>query len=222
MSILTNISIHDVQVLLEDLEAGDVIAAAAQLDKLTHMREHELYTELGKMTRNLHETLKSVDDIELMQQVKHDLPDISERLNYVMESTEEASAKTLGASENLAAILAQMETLMQQIPAESAEEFKPLLEQASNEVTNIMMTQSYQDLTGQVLNRIMIVVGAFEHSLVDLITRSGHSLEQVPERKVNEHDNELKGIGPNVTKSSQKDAMKSQDDVDDLLADLGF
>lgn len=223
MSLLTQISISEVQTLLSDLEAGDLIAAGAQLDKLTQLREHELYQELGKITRNLHETLKELDDTELLQQVKHDLPDVSERLEYVITSTEEATAKTLSAAESLAERLDQVSELMNGLPSDQLQAIKPLLDDASSQVTNIMMAQSFQDLTGQVLNRIMIVMGAFERSLLDLISRSGHDLSTIPERsESSKREDELKGMGPNVTKSSQKDNLSSQDDVDDLLGQLGF
>ncbi|HEY9018478.1 protein phosphatase CheZ [Thiomicrospira sp.] len=223
MSLLTQISISDVQTLLSDLEAGDLIAAGAQLDKLTQLREHELYQELGRMTRNLHDTLKELDDTELLQQVKHDLPDVSERLEYVIASTEEASSKTLSAAESVAECLDQANQLMAELPSTQAQAIKPLLDEASAQVTNIMMAQSFQDLTGQVLNRIMIVMGAFERSLLELISRSGHDLSTLPERSASsKREDELKGIGPNVTKSSQQDNLSSQDDVDDLLGQLGF
>ncbi|WP_029934167.1 protein phosphatase CheZ [Thiomicrospira pelophila] len=223
MSLLTQISISDVQTLLSDLEAGDLIAAGAQLDKLTQLREHELYQELGRMTRNLHDTLKELDDTELLQQVKHDLPDVSERLEYVMASTEEASAKTLSAAEDLAERLDQVNELIATLPSNQSQPIKALLDEASSQVTNIMMAQSFQDLTGQVLNRVMIVMGAFERSLLELISRSGHDLSTLPERSASsKREDELKGIGPNVTKSSQQDNLSSQDDVDDLLGQLGF
>lgn len=223
MSLLTQISISDVQTLLSDLEAGDLIAAGAQLDKLTQLREHELYQELGRMTRNLHDTLKELDDTELLQQVKHDLPDVSERLEYVMASTEEASIKTLESAESLAEHLDRINDIVAELSPTQASSIKPLLDEASNHVTNIMMAQSYQDLTGQVLNRIMIVMGAFERSLLELISRSGHDLSALPARsESSKREDELKGVGPNVTKSSQKDNLSSQDDVDDLLGQLGF
>ena len=223
MSYITNISIQDVQTLLEDLEAGDLIAAGDQLDKLTQMRNHELYVELGKMTRNLHETLKSVEDVELMQQVKHDLPDVSERLDYVLSSTEQASAQTLAASEQLVRLLGEAAMALETMPAEQTQGVTKLLDDASNEVTKIMSAQSYQDLTGQVLNRIKIVMSAFEHSLLDLIARAGHDLGSVPERSADSaRQDEMKGIGPNVTQNARKDSVQSQDEVDDLLAELGF
>ncbi|MDY0136934.1 MAG: protein phosphatase CheZ [Thiomicrospira sp.] len=226
MSFVTQICISDVQTLLEDLEAGDLVAAGAQLDKITSMREQELYQALGKMTRNLHETLNDLgEDTELLQQVKHDLPDVSERLQYVMRTTEEASEKTLASAEQVVASLDALNEWVERagLTPTQQTELVALVDAMSQYVTNIMMAQSFQDLTGQVLNRIMIIMASFERSLLDLVMKSGHDLAAVPQRsEAAQKEAEMKGIGPNVTQSGKKDALDSQDDVDDLLGQLGF
>ncbi len=224
MSFVTNISISDVQMLLEDLEAGDQIAAAAQLDRITQMRDHELYQALGKVTANLHDTLNTLgEDTILLQHVKHDLPDVTERLQYVLQKTEEASSKTLAASESLMTKLDVMNEKVTSFGLPEQAELIELIDSASNDITNIMMAQSFQDLTGQVLNRIMFVMASFERSLLDLVDRSGHDLEKVPARDDSDkRSSELQGIGPNVTKASQVDALSGQEDVDDLLSQMGL
>lgn len=226
MSFVTQICISDVQTLLEDLEAGDLVAAGAQLDKITSMREQELYQALGKITRNLHQTLNELDeDTELLQQVKHDLPDVSERLQYVMRTTEDASEKTLASAEQVASGLDALNDWAKRagLTSEQQAELSGLVEALSNDVTNIMMAQSFQDLTGQVLNRIMIIMTSFERSLLDLVVKSGHDLAAVPQRsEAAQKEAEMKGVGPNVTQAGKKDALGSQDDVDDLLGQLGF
>jgi len=224
VSFVTNISISDVQMLLEDLEAGDQIAAAAQLDRITQMRDHELYQALGKVTANLHDTLNTLgEDTILLQHVKHDLPDVTERLQYVLQKTEEASSKTLAASESLMTKLDVMNEKVTSFGLPEQAELIELIDSASNDITNIMMAQSFQDLTGQVLNRIMFVMASFERSLLDLVDRSGHDLEKVPARDDSDkRSSELQGIGPNVTKASQVDALSGQEDVDDLLSQMGL
>lgn len=221
MTLVTNISIYQVQSLLEDLEAGDVISAAEQLDKITQLRNHELYSELDKISKNLNETLKNIDDEEILHQVKFDLPDVSERLDYILDSTEKASEQTLTSSENLIAMLGDLRAMSESFAPESKDKIEDLLNNASSEVNQILMAQSYQDLTGQVLNRIKITISCFERSLRDLIDQSGLDLEKVAKKDLTDEE-ELQGIGPNVTKSSKKDSASSQDDVDDLLDSLGI
>lgn len=223
MAFLTNISIRSVQNLLEDLEAGDIFSASEQLDYLTKLRNHELYKELEKLSKNLSETLDQVEDIELMQHLKHDLPDVSERIDYVINSTEEASRKTLESSEDLVRMLGKLASFEQNLPDQDKQDFNKLLNKASNQVTNIMLSQSYQDLTGQVLTRIKLVMGSFEQSLQGLVKRSGKDLSQVATRPGSDKKDDLmQGVGPNVTKNSRQDVVDNQDDIDDLLAGLGI
>ncbi|WP_269471152.1 protein phosphatase CheZ [Thiomicrorhabdus aquaedulcis] len=94
-----------------------------------------------------------------------------------------------------------------------------------NELTTIMLAQSFQDLTGQVLNRVILIISSLEQSLVDLISRSGHDYNAIPARVETleqQQKNQAQGIGPNVTQASKTDSAGSQDDVDDLLSQLGI
>lgn len=135
-----------------------------------------------------------------------------------MQTTEEASNKTLAAAENAVAVL---ETLDSQT---TDDETKQLIAQAQSQLTEIMMAQSFQDLTGQVLNRVIMLVTTLEQSLHELIEKAGISIEDIPNLESEEDKKaaEMKGIGPNVTKNSQKDSAQSQEDVDDLLGELGI
>lgn len=223
MAFLTDISIRTVQNLLEDLEAGDILAATEQLDYITQLRNHELYKELEKLSHNLSDTLDQVEDLDLMQHLKHDLPDVSERIDYVISSTQQASSQTLEASEDLVRMLGKLASFEQQLPEDARSEFSELLNKSSNQVTNIMLSQSYQDLTGQVLTRIKLVMGSFEQSLQGLVKRAGKDLSEVTTRPgYDEKESLLQGVGPNVTSRSKQDVVENQADIDDLLADLGI
>jgi chemotaxis protein CheZ len=221
MSILNEINQQDVADLLAALQASDQAQVTQLFEKLTQLREQQLYQSLGQMTRNLHESLKGVDDMELMQQVKHDLPDLNERINYVLSSTEQAVDTTLSATEVIGEIVDQLDQFKNQLADQHSQELDGALSSISQQLNEIMQAQSFQDLTGQVLKRMLVVMGAFEHSLLDLIQRAGQSLDDLPPRDVDQLNQDLKGVGPAATKRDNKSAH-SQDDVDDLLADLGF
>jgi len=221
MSILNEINQQDVADLLAALQASDQAQVTQLFEKLTQLREQQLYQSLGQMTRNLHESLKGVDDMELMQQVKHDLPDLNERINYVLSSTEQAVDTTLSATEVIGEIVDQLDQFKNQLADQHSQELDGALSSISQQLNEIMQAQSFQDLTGQVLKRMLVVTGAFEHSLLDLIQRAGQSLDDLPPRDVDQLNQDLKGVGPAATKRDNKSAH-SQDDVDDLLADLGF
>ena len=85
------------------------------------------------------------------------------------------------------------------------------LHQRLNEV---MMAQSFQDLSGQIIHQVVDVIGKIEDSLVDLVQLSGQ--EEKKERVAGE------AHGPVVPGVKQGEVVRSQDEVDDLLSSLGF
>lgn len=218
---MKNIPIEVVEELLAALKAKDQQTANLLLNELTHLTQVNMVSQVEEIALNLHKTLDSFgEDAELLMVTKHDLPDVSERLSYVMQTTEDASNKTLNAVENAQAIL---DNLSHQLEGDA--EALQLLNQVQSEMTEIMMSQSFQDLTGQVLKRVMMLVGSLEQSLLDLIEKSDFDYAKIPMRQQTAEQKkaaEMHGIGPNVTKSGKQDSASSQDDVDDLLGDLGI
>jgi len=78
----------------------------------------------------------------------------------------------------------------------------------------IIMAQDFQDLTGQVITKMMDVIGAIESELLQVL------LDSVPAEKREEANSLLNG--PQVNPAGRTDVVTSQDQVDDLLASLGF
>jgi chemotaxis protein CheZ len=108
------------QTLLQDLqkkiEEKDEKAVEEILEAITVERERNIIQELGKMTRELHDALNRVRfDPTLAEMVGKDIPDVKERLNYIIRMTEDAANKSIAAVERsipLAdAIKAQSEAL---------------------------------------------------------------------------------------------------------------
>ncbi len=74
--------------------------SSRQLEELAKLRESSLFHELGKLTRELHETLNSFHlDARIAALTQKDIPDAKERLNYVITMTEQAANRTLDAVE---------------------------------------------------------------------------------------------------------------------------
>ncbi len=216
---MQHINIELVQTLLEHVKNERHNEASVLFDEMAALKESHIVEEVENIALNLQKTMESFgNDSPILKHTKLDLPDASERLAYVVEATAEASDKTLSASENLMAILSSIESKT------TDKNILALVTEANLEVTEILMAQSFQDLTGQVLNRIMMMVSSLEESLHHLILSSGIDLNsiQFETDEDKKKADEAHGVGPNVTKSSQKDALNSQQDVDDLLGDLGI
>jgi len=79
-----------------------------------------------------------------------------------------------------------------------------------------MMAQDFQDLTGQVIKRMMDVIQEIERQLLMVL------LENIPEgsgRQKKENDSLLNGPQMNADAPG---VVANQDQVDDLLDSLGF
>jgi len=224
MTMETHIDKALVQALLDSLNNQQSDRAAALMDELTQLRESELIQQLTELSQNLDQTLNALEsDTPILMHTKHDLPEVTERLQYVIDETQKASENTLASTELVLNLLNQAKDSSSTFPSDS--NAISLIEQACSELTNIMISQSYQDLTGQVLNRVILIMTDLELSLKSLIERSKYDYQAIPERHQSDTQkqmDEARGVGPNVTSKSKQDVVGSQEDIDDLLNDLGI
>lgn len=234
--------------LVESLESGDHENCDRILEELSAVRETDLFVELGKMTRDLHDTLNGFQiDTRISNLAEKDIPDAKERLNYVVQMTEQAANKTMDAverciplAETIGRRSTDFKTAWQRFRDRemTAEEFRQLsneldefFEQTGGDVdtlrsnlSDVLMAQDFQDLTGQVIRRVTSMVQDVEESLVGMIRIAGKRLAQdgangasaTPQEKDN------RGTGPAVPGVSDVGVVQSQDEVDDLLSSLGF
>ncbi|GBL04028.1 protein phosphatase CheZ [Glaciecola sp. KUL10] len=240
------ISLDEARQLVEYLEANDKASANSLVEAITMRESTELFSEVGKLTRQLHDSLRTfqVDD-RIMGLTQDEIPDARTRLNYVIEETEKAANTTMDAVERsmpiaetindrLSAIMPEWEKLMgRQI---ELGEFKSLcleldeILKSTNKdsailnglLTEVLMAQGYQDLTGQVIRRVIELVKEVEESLVSMLTAFGdQELKDKPQRSEKESDT-VKAEGPIIDAAEREDVVSGQDDVDDLLSSLGF
>jgi len=229
--------------LVESIERKDDASTGELLGTMSIDRERSLFKEVGHLTRQLHDNLSSFAlDEQLVGLTGKDIPDAKERLNYVIEMTDDAAHKTLNAIDEILPVTIDMQKKSEELSVNwkrflsrdlSLEEFKVMSGEISqflesscvntkivNEKTNeIVLAQGYQDLTGQIIKKVITLVQNVEDSLVDLIRIAGSEDDAAGEQKEEE-----KGVleGPVVPGVVVEGAVNSQDEVDDLLSSLGF
>ena len=94
-------------------------------------------------------------------------------------------------------------------------ETPPKLKTTNAQLMEIMLAQDFQDLTGQVIKKVVDVVQGMETQLLSLL------IEAMPEqRKAGAPEGLLNG--PVVNSEGRSDVVTSQSQVDDLLESLGF
>src|SRR5690606_6136529 len=96
-------------------------------------------------------------------------------------------------------------------------------------LTEALMAQDYQDLTGQIIRKVISLVHDVETSLIELVRISDpRRTEEIPaaadnKKRPAEDDELMAGVGPRIPgRSNDEEFVHGQDDVDDLLSSLGF
>lgn len=196
----------------------------------------EMLARVGQITRSLHDNLRELGYDKFLEKVACEIPDVRDRLNYVAQMTEQAAQRVLNATD-LASPLQdkiivgaetlshEWDTILSSQPQDSV--YRNLAEKTQNylvttkndaqltrqQLFEIMMAQDFQDLTGQVVNRVTRLVHDIEQQLVQFL------IEFSPE--IAETDSGLLN-GPQVKTEGKTDIVTSQEQVDDLLDSLGF
>jgi chemotaxis protein CheZ len=227
--------------LVTAIEQGNDANSDKILDEIAKIREGQLFQEVGRLTRQLHDTMNGFSvDSKLSSMTQHDIPDAKERLQYVITMTEQAANQTLTVVEDVLPVSKELtqQSLelsekwgrfldkempfaeFQSMSAEITDYFQKStgsLQQMESGLNEILMAQGFQDITGQIIKRVIDLVQDLENSMVELVRISGGKAEP---KSANEPD--LPGpVVPGVD-DKKGDIATSQDDVDDLLSSLGF
>ena len=229
--------------LVISLEAGDDAESERLIESLTQAKKNDdLFQEVGRLTRELHEAINGfLLDARISDMTNVEIPDAKERLTYVITMTEQSANRTLTAVEHSI-------PLIEKIGQESAdlakqwenfrsrllnkEDFKELSNSLSSflkstesdagklhkNLSEVLMAQDFQDLTGQIIRKVITLVHDVEEKLVMLVRITGGKLDDTDQKK----DQAEVLAGPAIPGLDQGEQVTNQDDVDDLLSSLGF
>ncbi|HCD14238.1 protein phosphatase CheZ [Shewanella sp.] len=237
------VTLEQAQELVALLSQGEQDKADELLRELAAPLQRDLFEEVGKLTRQLHNALVDFQvDSRLIELANTDIPDAKERLTYVIDMTEQAANKTMDAVEECLPLSDALSTNLQNVkPAWdklmrrdlALHEFKGLCHDVQHfmqqseadacrlrELLNqILMAQDFQDLTGQMIRRVIELMREVENSLVSLLTVFG---EQPLDDLCGAEDKSIEAEGPILNAEQREDVVNGQDEVDDLLSSLGF
>jgi chemotaxis protein CheZ len=228
-SLFDSIVAANIQDEQQDQASANQAVGGAGADKVLN--------QLGQMTRTLHDTLRELGLNKEIEKATSSIPDARDRLNYVATLTQQAAERVLNATEAAQPLVQNMEVEAQRLGGQwqmlfnkelNVEQFKMLVTQTQayldyvprqTKMTNaylmeIMMAQDFQDLTGQVIKKIIELTQSMEKQLLAVL------LDNAPPAVKAEFETGLLN-GP-VINRNDKNVVTSQDQVDDLLESLGF
>jgi len=236
--------------LTDRLENNDISGAVAMIHDLQKVRDENLYQEIGRLTRALHDSIKNFKLDSTVQGAGSEIDEAHEGLAYVVEMTAKAANKTmdmvdiaLPLSESISSEAVDIRQDWQRFISKdiSPDEFRDLTKRITvfldnteentkklnGSLNDILLAQDFQDLTGQVIQKVTTMVTDVESRLVNLVAMAGHvdQMTGIKHAKVDvasEVDDPTKGVGPQINAEDNEDVASNQDDVDDLLSSLGF
>lgn len=228
---------EELQELFDNVSAEAATKTQSSEPRGEHACE-TVFRKVGHMTRQLHDTLRELGYDKALQEAAHALPDATSRLLYVGRMTEQAASRVLNAidvakpiqdcmQDRANALGEQWEQLYAN--ALSVDQFKLLAAETRTflrevpqqadvtkaQLMEIMMAQDFQDLTGQVIKKIVELAQRMETQLLQLL------IDSMPQEMRQETGSGLKN-GPVVSGLGRSDVVTDQQQVDDLLESLGF
>lgn len=191
-----------------------------------------MFDRLGGLVRMMHDSMRELGYDRSLSEVATQIIDAQGRLEYVASLTEQAAnkvlnatdvgmpeqdllaktAKTLGGRwdslfsgkltiEDFKLLAADSKTFTNTVVVSTDAEKARLLE--------IMMAQDFQDLTGQLIKKVLVITQAVERELAQILIDNAPS--ELKEKAIELME------GPSIP-----NAALEQDDVDNLLDSLGF
>ena len=213
-----------------------------------------ILARIGQLTKTLRDSMRELGLDKHIEHAAEAVPDARDRLKYVANMTEHAAERVLFAidiakplQEQLQSDAAELDSRWERwfaAPIER-EEVRTLMTDTraflarvpdatattNQKLLEIMLAQDFQDLTGQVIKKIMDVVYVIEQQLLTVLVeniaperreqfaQTAASLAADPNSTATP-DHLLNG--PQINPEGRTDVVQDQSDVDDLLASLGF
>ncbi len=218
-----------------------ILAVPVSTENSGILDDKKVIDRIGQLTRTLHDSLRELGYDKRLQNLAAEAPEAQDKLTYVATKTEQAAERTLNATEIAIPIQEKLSADAIQLSEQwksalehsrhhiDSEKFKFLLintlqyldnvpaqtSATNSQLMEIMMAQDFQDLTGQVIKKITLMVQNLEKDLIEIL------LASVPAKKNHDIDEGFLN-GPVTNPEKCSDVVCNQDQVDDLLASLGF
>ncbi|MFC5580284.1 protein phosphatase CheZ [Rhodanobacter terrae] len=213
MNVISPLAIDDsLPAELRDLlNSPDGLAFEQALDVMVRQREQRLFRALGQLARDLHNAVRRLGGDLAQDGVPGSVADARQHLQDALEMSAQAAHRSLDFAERMRP---QAESLAHNAgevlewtngndaAAVLAREAVEFAGNCRDGLADMVLAQSWQDLTGQRIKKVASFIGTVESSLLELVRLTGAL------------------AGSEAPASVEK--VSSQDDADRLLSEFGF
>ncbi|QHS08713.1 protein phosphatase CheZ [Sinimarinibacterium sp. NLF-5-8] len=218
--------------LLAAFESGEEACFDRDFERLIQLQQQALFTRVALLTRELHNAVSQMRlDERLARIAGDDIPDARHRLDYVMQVTEKAAHRTLDLVEQARGVTAGIRHAVEQLDDAAQltgvdavrttilgarDALNGHADFLRTTLSDLAQAQEYQDISGQIIKKVITLVRNMENALLELLRGVGGSVSAPPSGASAASPGALPGPAvPGVAAASQQDA-------DALLAELGF
>jgi len=181
------------------LEHDDLAGWRSNVDALIQWRSQPLVQGLAKLARELDTALGNGS-----ASPNASLPEACARLEHVVHVSEDASHRTLD-------LIQECGVLLGTLPDAAADEQAATIAAIRSRMSEMTAAQGYQDLTGQIIRRVVELVRAVHAGLGEMTDAEATPIQL---------NNNNRGFGPSVAGVDPTPA--TQEDANDLLSSLGL
>lgn len=197
--------------LYDLLHSPDGAAFEQALDALVRQREQHLFRALGVLARDLHGAMRRLGNDLAHEGVPGKVADVRKHLNDVLEMSAQAAHRSIDFAErmrpeaeslafNAGEVLAW--TNGNDAAAVLARQAGDFAANCRDGLTDMVMAQSWQDLSGQRIKKVVTFIESVESSLLELVHLTGALAGREPAQAV--------------------EKISGQDEADRLLSEFGF
>jgi chemotaxis protein CheZ len=209
---------------MDALSANEYEKMEGISDQLVRATDSGIFTEVGKITRKLHNSLEDFRgsiNTGLQRLAQSDVPTAVDNLQFVISRTEDAANKTMGIVERYFEESNDFSRHLESIKGqeEAAGYFKSFKDSLDNDMTLILTAQQFQDITGQTIKKVIDLVNNVEVELLKLIAKFGILTRTESDKTKVGADSEQHEEDEAIERSIEK---VTQSDVEALLNDFGF
>lgn len=221
-------------------EAAPAAPAAQEAAPASGDKQDNIFNSIGQLTRKVHDTLRALGSDTSLKDAVLSMPDVRQRLDYITQMTEQAASRVLNATDIAQPLQDRIQNGSEALAGRwdklfanemSVEEFKALAHETrdflastsqdaksvSEQLLEIMMAQDFQDLTGQVIKKVVDLAQVLEKQLLGVLLEI-----TPPEKLVASTKQDSLMNGPVINAGDSQDVVTNQEQVDDLLDSLGF
>ncbi|MES2311801.1 MAG: protein phosphatase CheZ [Pseudomonadota bacterium] len=213
MNVISPLAIDDTlpAELRDLLNSPDGPAFEQALDVMVRQREQRLFRALGQLARDLHNAVRRLGGDLAQDGLPGSVADARQHLQDALEMSAQAAHRSLDFAERMRP---QAESLAHNAgevlewtngndaAAVLAREAVEFAGNCRDGLADMVLAQSWQDLTGQRIKKVASFIGTVELSLLELVR--------------------LTGALAGSEAPASVDKVSSQDDADRLLSEFGF